>query len=262
METMKATKGSSDTGTPASQRLVLLEKDIAYDWDDYDVWGAFYFDLDTRRVRCFKYGHGMENPGEENEMMEYHEALKQGLVDIHELAMAVLEVTGFSCNSTYSMPSCSCALPCSIKRGGKMRGDDLILVSVFREKSFVQPLYGGDTNYDTYGVVYDPKTNLKCKTAFGNIDIKEWSRAEYIANAVKAEPVKIGTLVHCLAYHISYSACDSRYKAQSLSHLLVKGLALSERPDMESPVDPWEEKKSRIKEDRKKNKAGESQSRC
>lgn len=254
------TKGSANSDTPNSQRLVLLEKDIAYDWDDYDVWGAFYFDLDTREIRCFKYGHGSGNPGEKNEVMEYHEALKQGLVGIRELALAVIKVTGFSCRSTYGMPSCNCALPCSIKRGRKMKGDDLILVSVFREKSFVQPLYGGETSYDTFGLVYNPEMNLLCKTAFGNIDIKEWSRAEYIANAIEADPGLIGILVHCLAYHISYSACDSGYKAQNLSHLLVKGLALSERPNMEDAVDPWEEKKNRGREERKRAKQEKARS--
>ncbi len=228
----------------SAPRFVALECGIAYDWDDYGVWCSFYYDLTEGKVIRDDYGHGQGGQVNEREAIPYKEAIAQGLISVETLASAVLKAVRIPyIYDEEVMAGEGCAIPCAIRKGRKMKGENLICVGIVRELSYVQPRYGHEHNYDKFAIVYDPVNNVKCKTAFRNVTFNI-NHSECILRAVVSNPDKnLWTLIHCLAYGASYLA-------DSICTLIRKGIAQVERPNLENVIDPWETKRVNAKQEK------------
>lgn len=238
----------------SAPRFVALECGIAYDWDDYGKWCSFFYDLKEGKVIRDDYGHGQGGNVNEREAIPYKEAIAQGLISVETLASAVLEAVYTPYISDEDvMASGEYSVPCAIRKGRKMRGEKLICVGIVRELSYLQPRYGNERNYDKFAIVYDPAQNIKCKTAIKNV-VFSINRSECILRAIINNPTKnLWTLIHCLAYGASYSACDSRYLAENIHSLIRQGMTQVERPNLEGVIDPWDTK--RVNTKREKHRA-------
>lgn len=230
-----------DMASSVLPRYIALETNIAYDWDDYDLWAAFYYDTEKDEVLGTKYGHGSGDGI--SAPMDYRQALEVAPELREKIAKAVAQKLGqiADIRDAFRGSSSQFSVPCSVSpKCRKVKGSGLVLIRFFEEKS----------RYSYYpksmALVYDPARNITAKIESKNValDINgvEVARESLIRGALKSDE-NLWSLIHCLAYNVSYSACDHRYLAADIHSLTRSGLPeeLTQKIDLANVPDPAEE---------------------
>lgn len=222
-----------------SKRYILLEDEICYDWDDYNLWGAVLFDLEEKVVKTSKYGHGSDLK-ERAECIGIEESVESGLITYDELLSCIFRLLGISYVEAFESIALShnkenyTAIPVDVVGGRKFKGKGYL---VYMEKEPVRYGLGAYRNQYSYRpYIYDPnekklhKVNstgyLKYDTEF-IIDY-----ADKVFQSIPKNARSVERLAHSWAYGMSYSSCDASNK-----RMLLKDIA---RGAMKSIVIPDE----------------------
>lgn len=220
-------------------RYVILENDIAYDWDDYYVWGAVLYDISMNCIVTTKYGHGtdmtMDAP-----TIELDEAIKIGLVTpeqiitcmINELPVAtdrVMEIIAE--HASAELPT---AIPVKVVRGRKFKGNGYLVYTVDEPVRYGLGAYHNEWHH--YPVIFDPETCTEnIVKSFGYLEYdQEFLNAhrERILKALTMDISTVESIAHLWAYNMSYSACDTENYRNGYKRLGLKGAVNIEKPNL------------------------------
>lgn len=219
---------NANTMSVNNYRYIVLESDICYDWDDYGVWGAVYYDVEENAIGTCKYGHGVDMNLENSISLE--DAVKAGMdeemmkkiittmfkslpcyFDMHDFA------SHFGENNKY------CCIPVKVVGGRKFKGDAYIIGARKVYERYGLGAYRGAYSY--YPICIDANTLEEVRVnAFGYCEIDEKLRNEYNESLPTLHTVNVDTIkniAHAWAYNMSYSGCDRdnyRGLVNKLSH--------------------------------------------
>lgn len=198
-------------------RYVILEDNIPYDLDDYDLWGIVLYDTVDKVIITDKFGHGTDTDFR-SDAIEVYKALEMNLVTCEEMIDVMFKSLGIGFNHIdisetslkYSMNN-PFDIPVKIVRGRTGKGVCGRLVYGTK----VYDRYGWGSYHGKYSikcVVYNPDTDEFLDVKSTNyLEVDETTITAYnnslrakIDNTLK----EVINLAHAWAYGMSYSACD------------------------------------------------------
>ena len=182
-----------------SKRYVVIEKNIPYDWDDYDLWANVLYDLEENKIIVSKFGHGTSCTYE-NESTE-----DESLIDRSKFDSVMAKEL---CNYVNVEKLHGMSASITINQGRKLKGNNLTLIgykSVVNKFASMRSYHG--TVYDTFAEVYDKEQNVIRNINPSYIKFNDDYIKQLVLKSIKK--VSIGMLAHLIAYRTSYSSCDS-----------------------------------------------------
>ena len=206
-----------------ANRYVLLHDNIAYDNDDYYVWGAVLYDCEERKIAVKTYGHGTDL--DRTNVVELDEALTNGIVTTDEIKEYIVQDFDFSfkridlcdlaCSFSQSNPM---SIPVTIVRGRKGKGKKGSLIYGQRKRNY----YGWGQYHEVYDefayVLLNDSNEVIKVNSFDYLQVDEEFISRY-NQAVKSKvlsQVELYKLSWLYAYGMSYASCDKRNLRSSL----------------------------------------------
>lgn len=200
------------------KRYILLQDNIAYDNDDYYVYGAVLYDCVEKVVFSTSYGHGVDLEYR-NETISLKEAILMGIASENDIKKCIVKAFGLSfekidicdlaCSFTRQTPM---NIPITIVRGRKGKGKRGSLIYGERHRNYYG--YGQYHEvYDEYAFVLLDGTNEVVKVnSFDYLKVDEDYIAKYnevLLNEI-VKGIELGRLSWLYAYKMSYSSCDRK----------------------------------------------------
>jgi hypothetical protein len=206
-----------------ANRYVLLHDNVAYDNDDYNVWGAILYDCEEKKITIRHYGHGVDL--DRTNVVELDEALTNGIVTINEIKEYIVQDFDFSfkrinlcdlaCDFSQSNPM---SIPVTIVRGRKGKGKKGSLIYGQRKRNY----YGWGQYHEVYDefayVLLNDSNEVIKVNSFDYLQVDEEFISRY-NQAVKSKvlsQVELRKLSWLYAYGMSYASCDKRNLHSSL----------------------------------------------
>lgn len=224
---------------------IILENGICYDNDDYDLYGFTYYSLTDDSVHSGSYGHGDYSLGIDKHISidEIAEKYPDIVDDVKSMIktgiIKYLINSGFigSCYNNYELPiNHLMSLPCSVNRGRKMKGDNLVLVKIIQTRDYFN-------RSENIAIVVDPEKKQKCKVSLSYVELN-YDIIKNALNNIDIDQVSFNKVTHYFAYKMSYASCDTYYAKQSLVSIIEDNdlFNLSPVKDIDTFDDPWEAK--------------------
>lgn len=226
---------------------IVIEDGIPYDWDDYDLYGCVYLDMNDFKIKTTQYGHGTKLFNGDfgyaiYEDLELPKGVQSGLDWMIKDAVLQWMKDHHSVADVLRSPEClvnlNLCVPCSVNKGRKLKGDNLVLLRVKTIRDYFNRV-------DYKALVADTKKKICCWISwwYVNPDI-DYVENHLFASQVKYEDETSWSMAHLLAYDMSYAAIDRRnYKNKETAILYHAGALSWQMPaNLEEFTDPWEEK--------------------
>ena len=209
-------------------RYILLETNIPYDWDDYDVWGAVAYDIVDNKIVTNKCGHGSGFKWD-GEVISLKSALESGVSTEEKLIDVMFNALGLGNMYLYDKMckfnrNNALAIPCKVIRGRKYRGDAYLMYGIAEPVRYGLGAYRNEYNY--YPILMtlsgeEVKINSFDYLQFDNNVKEEWSKAA--RNAIENTIESVLSLAHLWAYGMSYSARDSQNRQAYIENYQFAG---------------------------------------
>lgn len=247
------------------KKFVILEDDIAYDWDDYGVWGAVLYDVANKTITTSKYGHGTDlstSYEEGTEFIHFKDALEKGIITNEEVIESIVRRVVSESKVKESINDYPVGrdinIPCKIEGGRKMKGDAYLLKLV--KVNDFKP-FGWRGKWDKShieGVVAQPSTGKICNinTAYIKIENGYNEFVKRIIDSYVSDGTYAPYLAHVFAYQMSYASCD-RYNYTDCVHQIMKrGCSYGQLPTevVEFIKNDNEMKEKALREEKEKNR--------
>lgn len=232
---------STNVNNEMVKNFVVLENDIAYDWDDYGVWGAVLYGVENKSITTIKYGHGRSLEdclGANVGAFEIHnlgDAVSKGLVSEDEIKEVIVRdciKPVYASNLDNYPRNKELNLNCEVIGGRKIKGS-AFLSKIFDVTNFVPYGYGrnGSNGTHTEALVAQSSTGkvANVKICYININVDNYD--EMVSRMVKHPKSTVGEFAHIYAYDMSYSACDIQYKNELVRNIFSRGVVTNEIPE-------------------------------
>lgn len=233
---------------------VILEDKVCYDFDDYGVWGAIVYNVDTKKVEVFTYGHGVDLEIR-NQSVTLREAVENSIVSLTELSINISNQRGFGFNKNAFFKSATCHsfdnpldVPVKIVGGRKGKGKEGRLVYISR----VPVRYGlgaYQNAYSLHPVVWVRETNefitinsthyLEFDNAFVN------AYEASIKGNIESTFEEVRSLAHIWAYEMSYASIDRDNCRDAIHSYCKRGMSVA-KVISEELKDALAERKERL----------------
>jgi hypothetical protein len=205
------------------KRYVLLEDNIPYDWDDYDLWGAVLYDCVEKEIITKAYGHGTDLSCRAEccslDMavslgLTTEDEIKEYIISNYRLSFEKFDIVDFACYHNESNPI---SIPVTIVGGRKGKGKQGTLIYGEKKRNY----YG----WGRYHEIYDEYAYILVENEVIKINSFDYLKYdtdfvarynEQLKNDIRAK-AKVSGLAHLYAYGMSYSACDTRKEKYSIS---------------------------------------------
>ena len=223
---------------------IVLEDGICYDNDDYDVYGAVLFDLNTREILTVKYGHGVDMP-QRNESKELDLAIACGLITEEELKQVLVGNPKFNPIMLDDIAADKrLNIPCKVSNRCKYVKGDAILLKFIRQKDSYSR--GG---YIKVALVYSPSQNTLATIGMNSINISDevWANINRKVKERMVDELSLGHLIHQYAYKMSYYSSDWRTFQQTQYQHLCLAFPYAPSPDISSARFPQMDRKKDAK---------------
>jgi hypothetical protein len=205
-----------------NKKYITIEENIPYDNDDYGLWKTVYYDLNNKKIEVVTIGHGLKDEIGKYSIGDWQEALKKGIVTSEDLAKVTMEYlripTGTihtNLGDQYDLQEMRefTGIPCVVRRGRKVRGENITYQRCYKKQ------YRWNPQYDRkLAIVLDEDgTQYEINPAYVEFDINKWNS---ILKNVTKDSKKLGNLLHCIAYDLSYYSCDRDHKNWTLTKLI------------------------------------------
>lgn len=211
----------ANTFTPSVQsspRFILLESGIAYDWDDYDVYGSVLFDIENNEITTTKYGHGTGMSVSGN-VMSVKDAISAGVVTCEQLINVMIKSLGISFSNasiqdiaTRHTIESPMGIPVNVVGGRKYKGFGYYICSAKEPVRYGLGAWQGHVTYKH--IIYSPEkndyftVNSFSYLKFNDETIDAWNKS--IRENIENNLSTVLNLAHAWAYNMSYSACDTK----------------------------------------------------
>lgn len=213
---MTTTNVNPNAITNANTYRVLLHDRIAYDNDDYYVFGAVLYDCEKKEIILETYGHGTDL--NRNNLLELDEAVTNGIVKINEikeyiikyfnLSFSRINLINLACSFSPSNPM---SIPVTIVGGRKGKGKKGSLIYGERKRNY----YGIGQFREVYNefayVLLNDSNEIIKVNSFGYLQVDEEfiNRYNRVTTNEILSQVELHKLSWLYAYVLSYSHSDT-----------------------------------------------------
>lgn len=219
---------------------IVLEDGICYDNDDYDVYGAVLFDLNTREILTVKYGHGVDMP-QRKESKELDLAIASGLITEEELKQVLVGNPKFNPIMLDDIAVDKWLnIPCKVSNRCKYVKGSAVLLKFIRQKDH----YSRD-GYRKVALVYSLSQDILATVGMNSINIPDevWADINRKVKERMVDELSLGHLIHQYAYKMSYYSSDWRIFQQTQYQHLCLAFPYAPKPDISSARFPQMELK-------------------
>lgn len=192
-------------------KYIVLEDEIPYDWDDYNVWGVIFYNITKDEIETSKFGHGTDWLGRK-ESIEYDDATQE-IKDAIRMCLC-RKFANVSVLLKWGVSGFGYNIPVRIIGGRKAKGCSGILTAVdCSVNTFMKRRYPWKDcrKYRPFVVLDSGEGVSPASINYLEIIDAEMVNADLADKMFKCEKITVKRMAHIYAYDMSYSACDTRY---------------------------------------------------